>query len=117
MEVSVTKRPVENCFGIHTSRSPLMKDDEGKSFAKISNIANPLSWIPGVTAIVGIARLAFMCYILFSQGLPERPEDKAFAATWIMRGVVETLLPLGLLTLVPDIIFTVGRYIENAPQK
>jgi|GEM_PF-6900045 len=68
--------------------------------------ANIFGYLPVIGTIIGIARI-----IMFTKILEENPDvaiRKRLCICHITRGCIE-LIACGLLLLIPDLIFTIGR--------
>lgn len=89
-----------------------MLNADTKKITKKINSLNSLSWIPLASMVVGIARIQFAYSVREKTG----NISKAFVATNITRGAVETL-GLGPLLLILDIIFTIGRHVTHSPKQ
>lgn len=103
--------------GFHTNKSASFrenKNNDENDFAYVINGLNLVGWTPVIGAVAGIARLLFATLMYLDSYNKETttPEERAFYAAMVLRGVFEICF-LGFLFIPIDIIFTVGRQIAH----
>lgn len=106
---------VEMTFSLYPANHPAHK--EMNTGAIVHNVLNVADWIPLLGVISGIFRLTIAILIY---ALGQKEEAPASMLTWAfyegVRGTISTL-GLGLLFIVPDILFTIHRaLLEHAKE-
>jgi hypothetical protein len=76
----------------------------------VHNLANVVGYLPIIGTIVGLVRMIFTLYNIFSNDTLEN-EQKEFYRAQIYRGSVE-FLSLGIMFIVSDIIVTRARNLD-----
>lgn len=101
-------RPLEATFGyFNTSYST----DKNIGMHRIINLTKALAYIPVVGTIIGIAHIIFYSQLISKGNYSD--SERAFAYLQVARGCFEAL-SIGVIFLIPDLIFTINREFECA---
>lgn len=96
---------IKSSFGFH-SVTDVAPEIKGKVLA--FNIANGTGYIPGIGAIIGIARIIFFWRLMEKKGGEMGDLDKKICRLQILRGAVEAV-GLGVCYFSADLLVTIER--------
>src|ERR1700733_13909138 len=99
-QINSTFSPLD-CLGYCSTEG---HNEEKKSLIRINNVANFIGYFPIIGTIVGLARMIFCAYRMFTTD----DDEKELYKVQIARGAVE-LLSFGIIFLAADLIVTRAR--------